>query len=555
MFSKALFKQSTKANSMRWMTITLATCLMLMVIIVVLGSINVVGIRDSLTKVFTTANEEASIKENAVDSYDLYLDSVEIEHTLTGLSNGNQTLDSEQEKSLGSLWNVAANEYEIALSEFEDKNEREATEEEQAQIAIQLAPTLLDYLQQQGVDVSALGFEQTELENLLVCLMRAYAGNHIQYVNGQGQQFFTQSKEILEEAYLLRVYDAAYTMAMAKEGATAEFANATAAAMKQMAFVAMESYTGDGGQASFNRKDFGIPAAEYSSSMLSEIASYIVPAEYSEEEKTVFKVSVKVIVKNAINTYQTWMDEGRDRIEAREQATMSISDQIPEDVQKTLHDLGGMDIAGLIIGSMFYKMAGLLLPMVFVITTANGLLAGQVDSGSMAYVLSTPTKRRTVTFTQMAYLVVAVISMYAVLTVTSIGTLAIVGADFGIEITEMLLLNLGSCVTMLSIAGFCFMCSAIFNRSKHSMSLGGGLSIFFLVCTILGLFGSSAMPAAIRIPAMDAFNYFSLISLFDTGAILSGGMSYIWKLAILAVVGIVCFVIGIIKFEKKDLPL
>ena len=52
MFSKALFKQSTKANSMRWMTITLATCIMLMVIIIVLGSINVAGINESLRNVF-----------------------------------------------------------------------------------------------------------------------------------------------------------------------------------------------------------------------------------------------------------------------------------------------------------------------------------------------------------------------------------------------------------------------------------------------------------------------------------------------------------------------
>ena len=63
------------------------------------------------------------------------------------------------------------------------------------------------------------------------------------------------------------------------------------------------------------------------------------------------------------------------------------------------------------------------------------------------------------------------------------------------------------------------------------------------------------MPQALRIGAMDVFNYLSLISLFDTTAILNGGLSFIWKLVVLAAVGAICFVIGLIKFEKKDLPL
>src|SRR5699024_5117774 len=92
---------------------------------------------------------------------------------------------------------------------------------------------------------------------------------------------------------------------------------------------------------------------------------------------------------------------------AKGEAIKSISDQIPQKVGEALTELGNMDMYGLIIGSIFYRIAGLLLPMVFVIMTANALLAGQVDSGSMAYVLSTPTKRRAVTVTQMTYLITA----------------------------------------------------------------------------------------------------------------------------------------------------
>ena len=108
---------------------------------------------------------------------------------------------------------------------------------------------------------------------------------------------------------------------------------------------------------------------------------------------------------------------------------------------------------------------------------------------------------------------------------------------------------------MFAFAGFCFMCSAIFNRTKYSLSIGGGISIFMLVCTILGLFGSNVVPSAMRIEQMNVFNYLSLISLFDTNLILAGSLNFLIGFGVLALVGIVTFVIGTFVFDRKDLPL
>ena len=129
------------------------------------------------------------------------------------------------------------------------------------------------------------------------------------------------------------------------------------------------------------------------------------------------------------------------------------------------------------------------------------------------------------------------------------------GNNFAINYGEILLFNLGAYLTMFAIAGFCYMCSSLFNRTKYSLGIGGGLTIFSLVCTILGLFGSSVVPSAMRIEPMNFFNYLSVITLFDTTEILSGGLDYLWKFGILALIGIVTFIIGVFRFEKKDLPL
>ena len=63
------------------------------------------------------------------------------------------------------------------------------------------------------------------------------------------------------------------------------------------------------------------------------------------------------------------------------------------------------------VQEMYYALAGIMLPMIFVIVTANKLIASQIDNGSMAYVLSTPTKRITVAFTQLFYLIGALLSV------------------------------------------------------------------------------------------------------------------------------------------------
>ena len=87
------------------------------------------------------------------------------------------------------------------------------------------------------------------------------------------------------------------------------------------------------------------------------------------------------------------------------------------------------------------------------------------------------------------------------------------------------------------------------------MAVGGGLSIFALVAAMLGLFGSHVIPKVVRLDALNNFNYVTVISLFDAISIIDGTVAFIWKFAILAVLGIVGYIAGAFKFVKKDLPL
>lgn len=552
MFSKALFKQSMKANWVKWLCVTLPTVIMLAIVIVVLGNLGINDIRDSLSDVFTQADQESYLKENSIDSYNLYLSSVELEGTF-------QNMD---ESTLNLVYSYILTPYNQAIDEYKNANDgQEPTGEaletirnqtiDQVKILLSLAPQLSFLTSDQQIA-------------FLTALYTTYDQDRF---TSEDAEFADKSKALLKEAYLGVIYQGAYAQALEQETTTQELAAYSATLTRTMIEQAMASYTAPEGE--FDAEPYKEAATTAVNQMMHDVTykTYYdqsvvggMTDEEAGENAELYAVTVKVLSNTAISTYELWLAELGDVEGAQEQAyteaTASITDQIPEKVSEALSELGNMDIYSLIIGSIFYRIAGLLLPMVFVIMTANGLLAGQVDSGSMAYVLSTPTKRRTVAVTQMVYLVVALFAMFALLTVTSVIAVWISGGNaFAINYGQILLYNLGAFLTMFAFAGFCYMCSAIFNRTKYSMGVGGGITIFSLVCTILGLFGSNVIPSAMRISAMNFFNYLSIITLYDITAIMTGSLSYLWKFGILLAIGIVTFIIGIFRFDKKDLPL
>lgn len=75
------------------------------------------------------------------------------------------------------------------------------------------------------------------------------------------------------------------------------------------------------------------------------------------------------------------------------------------------------------LGSLesYFKMIAVLLGMVYVIITSTNLVVDEVDSGSMAYTLSTPVKRSSVVLTKMVYMIGSVILMFAIQAGVGIG--------------------------------------------------------------------------------------------------------------------------------------
>lgn len=199
---------------------------------------------------------------------------------------------------------------------------------------------------------------------------------------------------------------------------------------------------------------------------------------------------------------------------------------------------------------IFYGMMSVIIPTIYVVVTSNNLLARQVDDGSMAYVLSSPIKRGNVTLTQIIFLAGSLFITFFTTCLTHIVVKAATSAN-SLGYNQIIFLNISSFATVLAISGLCFMFSGIFNRSKYSIGCGGMMSVFFILMSMLAMFGGLA-------PSMKAlanFKYLTVITLCDKDAIVSGDNIWVLKSLVLLLIAGVSYLVGSMWFNKKNLPL
>lgn len=602
MFSKALFKQSCKANGTMWGIITFAVCFMLACVMLISGNGNIGEVKDSIQDTIIIKEVDSQMEKRAI-SYYMYAEDGLTEFDAIFSENANdvvsyllwfshmpdkqqigdeyayaEAMQSWQEAApvmkteAGEAFCAKVNDWmgnmpvQDNYAETEDylnaittwKNETAATMENAAATAYTYAcEELQEYL---AAKAREAGYEEdsTEAQEILGSVM--YTINP----NGTFDGFYTENGEEIPEDYDVM------------------------SLINHIGSEDIDEYLTSDERTAYIRERAGEGAAvflagnmtksENVKALTDELADYGV----SEEKYGSFGYtydSIRHMGKTAIVTYQGRLEYELDLL-ADEYENGVISDEesfigmvaekkeslandisasflstLPEAVSEALEEIGQADLYTLIVGSIFYKLAGLLLPIIYMIMASNNLVSGQVDSGSMAYVLSTSTKRSNVVFTQAVYLIGSLIAMFSLTTATGCICLELVTEEVELNATKLILLNVGAFLVLFALSGLCFFTSCIFDRSKRSMAIGGGLSIFALVAAMLGLFGSPVIPSVVRLDALNNFNYATIISLFDVISIIDETNDFIWKFAVLGVAGVLGYIAGSLRFTKKDLPL
>lgn len=211
------------------------------------------------------------------------------------------------------------------------------------------------------------------------------------------------------------------------------------------------------------------------------------------------------------------------------------------------------------LNTMYFTVMGLLPIFIFIVIVGNSLIVNQVDSGSMAYVLATPTKRSAVANTQAIFLVVTPIIICAVGCIArNIASIVFTGET---NVKMYIALYFGMYLLAEAVGGICYMGSCLFNQSRKATAFGGGIAVWFFLASLLGMFGAEDMVnMGMGVEELGIFNKLTLVGLYDIHALSTVGSaevdySFVWKLCVLAGVAIVTYVIGNIRFQKKDLPL
>lgn len=193
------------------------------------------------------------------------------------------------------------------------------------------------------------------------------------------------------------------------------------------------------------------------------------------------------------------------------------------------------------LSSYLYGMLMLVFPMIYEIIIAINLVSKYVDKGSMAYLLSTPNKRTKVVFTQAVFMLGSLFMMIAYI---SSFCIVICEAVFPgqLDIPKFILLNLGALLLHFAISAIAFFASCVFNEKRNVTAIAAGVPIAFFIIQMLANVGGD----------LDFLKYFTIFTLFDTSAVISGG-SVLLPYAILLLTAAVLYSSGIAVFNKKDL--
>ena len=607
MFSKALFKQSCKANGTMWAIIAFAVCFMLACVMLISGGGSIGETRDAIQDTIIRKEIEASMEDRAIGYYENQKDGLKKfdEYFVTDLTAA-QTFymtkfmpwkaqmpsdpTAEDYAAKMAQWQASAPvtetspTYELYIvKSYTDWLADRPSDPTDPDYATSLATwaasdptgaTRATTLISASAYASACTEIQTYIDDLATEKTLDEDGKNellgsIMYLinppasDGGGRMFdsfYTENNEEIMafsvteygshaadlEAYRTSAEREEYIASFAEKGSSVFLAgNITTEKAKAEMLDALSSYGVD--EAKYD--GFGYTYAPVKDIARKAVIGYRGRLEYELDE----------LEKQFAETEFTEAEKEAKRAavceSVRAEEASSLLESLPEEVSSALKDVGEMDLFSLVVGSIFYKLAGLLLPIIYLIMASNNLIAGQVDSGSMAYVLSTSTKRKSVVFTQALYLIGSLFAIVCLTTVTGCICLSIVKAEVELTYGKLLLINLGAFLVLFALSGLCYFTSCTFDRSKRAMAIGGGLSIFALVAAMLGLFGSQVIPQVVRLDSLNYFNYVTIISLFDVVSILDGTTAFIWKFAVLFALGIAGYAAGAVRFCKKDLPL
>jgi len=266
---------------------------------------------------------------------------------------------------------------------------------------------------------------------------------------------------------------------------------------------------------------------------------------------TLYKQMMKVYMKSFTNyalgsafyiILMFWLYPG---IAQNSKAIDDLVKSMPEGVGKAF-GLNGFSSAEAFISGEYYGLILVLILAIVCVQLSTQLMARLVDQGSMADLLSTPTTRGKVAFTQASVLTTGLFLIMAVTTIAGFaGNAWFLGDEYEFDTSTFIQMNAAAFLLFFAVGGISFLVSSLSNDEKKALSISGLITFGFYSLDLLGKLSEK----------IDWVRNLSLFSLYTPGEIVNGNANLGTASIILSAIGLLSFSLAILLFRKRDLPL
>lgn len=208
-----------------------------------------------------------------------------------------------------------------------------------------------------------------------------------------------------------------------------------------------------------------------------------------------------------------------------------------------INPLGDTSSLNALLANQYFGLFVILLSMIYVIVCGYGLIGAKVERGDLAYLLSSPVSRGSIVGSGIVYLVSSLVVLFVLIAGVGVGA-----AEFFqpgvLDVGVFLYLTLGSFLLIFAYGGISFLAGSLFNSGGRVLAIGGGLPVLFFSLSMVSKISED----------LSFLRYFTINSLFDSGAVLEGS-GFMPGFVVLFLLGISCCVISAIVFRKRNFSL
>jgi ABC-2 type transport system permease protein len=264
--------------------------------------------------------------------------------------------------------------------------------------------------------------------------------------------------------------------------------------------------------------------------------------------KQMMKVNVKGVMNYAIGAafyifLMVWL------YPSMQETAKPLNDMLkamPAGMTKAFNLQNGFGSFEAFISGEFYGLLYTLIVSIFCVVVPTQLMAKLVDQGSMAYLLSTPTTRGKVAFTQASVFLTGLFLIAAITTVCGIvGVHIFIDNTSSFHIDRFIQLNLAAFALFVALGGISFLVSSLSNDEKKATGTSGMIIFGLYSLDIIGKISDK----------IDWLKDFTIFTLYKPGDIVNGKGDLTQDCIILLLIGFVAFIFAILIFRKRDLPL